>query len=395
MTGGGVEVNKADDGRGGVFPPQSTPILRVRGEETSPLQEPPAIRCEPSWASDWAIGLRLWLERGGRAVLGDGRLELLEGIHSHRSISAAARNMGMSYRRAWLLVQDINEAAGLPLVEAVTGGRRGGGAHLTAQGVQAIALFRTVRQQLRQEAAALLPRVMLDTEAATVHVAAAVSLEEVLGQLLADYALHRPGLHVRTIYGASDELADLVLAGAPTDLLLAADPSPLDRLQAVGLVQPDSRALLAENSLAAIGLAGNPVPVRKPPDLLRLPHVAVAGPACPLGVYTRAYLQHLGLHDSLLSRAAVVDSSRSVVSAVRAGRAAAGLVYGSDAAHAEGCRVLFRVRRPPTPIRYSGAVVRRGQQADEARRLLDFLVSTRAAPRFRRCGFRSVTRSSR
>ena len=51
----------------------------------------------------WTVRLRVWVERDGRAVLGPGRLELLEGIDRHHSISAAARAMGMSYRHAWLL----------------------------------------------------------------------------------------------------------------------------------------------------------------------------------------------------------------------------------------------------------------------------------------------------
>src|SRR5262245_38138155 len=167
---------------------------------------------------DWAVGLRVWVEREGRAVLGPGRLELLEGIERHHSISEAARQMGMSYRRAWLLVQSINEAAGEPLVAAATGGLHGGGARLTPRGVRAVALFRELQAQLTQTAGALLPGLARGAGAACLHVAAAVSLEEVLGQLLADYALLRPGVRVRTIFGASDELADHLLAGGPADL---------------------------------------------------------------------------------------------------------------------------------------------------------------------------------
>ena len=65
-----------------------------------------------SWGSDWTVGFRVWVERAGRAILGKGRLELLEAIDRWHSISAAARQIGMSYRRAWLLVQSVNEAAG-------------------------------------------------------------------------------------------------------------------------------------------------------------------------------------------------------------------------------------------------------------------------------------------
>lgn len=90
----------------------------------------------------WGVRVRVWVERDGRKVLGPGRVELLTLIGEHHSISAAARHMGMSYRRAWTLVRDMNEAAGEPLVSANTGGSGGGGAELTARGREAVALYR-------------------------------------------------------------------------------------------------------------------------------------------------------------------------------------------------------------------------------------------------------------
>lgn len=91
--------------------------------------------------SEWGLKVRVWVERDGRKVLGPGRVELLEHIAREHSISAAAKQMGMSYRRAWSLVQDMNEAAGVPLVEASTGGSGGGGAAVTAHGREAIRLY--------------------------------------------------------------------------------------------------------------------------------------------------------------------------------------------------------------------------------------------------------------
>src|SRR5438132_3121920 len=149
------------------------------------------------WSSNWTVGVRIWVERSGHAILGKGRLELLEGIDSQRSISAAARQMGMSYRRAWLLVQSINEAAGELLVEAATGGTHGGGARLTALGRQAVAVFREIQDRLYQAAASSLPDLVQGPEAPTIHVAAAMSLEEAVSQLLTDYALLKPAVRVR------------------------------------------------------------------------------------------------------------------------------------------------------------------------------------------------------
>jgi molybdate transport system substrate-binding protein len=129
--------------------------------------------------------------------------------------------------------------------------------------------------------------------------------------------------------------------------------------------------------------------VRRPADLLGagVTRVALAAPSCLLGAYTRAYLEKLGLYEALLGRAVLVDHSRAVVAAVQAGQAEAGLVYTSAVGAAPGCRVLFRVPRPPLPIRYAGAVVTRARRPEQAARFLAFLASAQAARRFRCCGF--------
>jgi len=71
--------------------------------------------------------------RGGRAI-GPGKIELMELIDKHGSISEAGRQMGMSYRRAWLLVDSLNRCFRGPLVVGQKGGRHGGGASLTKIG---------------------------------------------------------------------------------------------------------------------------------------------------------------------------------------------------------------------------------------------------------------------
>src|SRR5438552_4141971 len=208
------------------------------------------------WNSNWNVAVRVWVERAGQPILGQGRLELLEAIDRWHSISEAARQLGMSYRHAWLLVQSVNEAAGEPLVESAVGGSHGGGARLTPRGRQAAAVFREVQDQLRALAASLLPRLsQQSTEAPAVHVAAAVSLEGILGDLLADFAVLQPLITVRTVFGASDELATHLLAGAPADLFLSADARQVDRLAAAGSVKTSSRTVLAGNDLAAVAPA--------------------------------------------------------------------------------------------------------------------------------------------
>src|SRR5262245_50623358 len=93
------------------------------------------------WAAEWRVGVRVWVERNGEAVLGEGRAELLAAIDSERSITKAAKAAGMSYRRAWNLIQEINTAAGETLVEAAVGGATGGGARLTDRGRFAVEVY--------------------------------------------------------------------------------------------------------------------------------------------------------------------------------------------------------------------------------------------------------------
>jgi molybdate transport system regulatory protein len=100
----------------------------------------------------WTLKVRVWVDRNGVKVLGPGRADLLEHIDRLRSISAAARQMNMSYRRAWSLVRAMNDAAGEPLVEAVTGGPHGGGAALTARGREALAEYRALVARLHDAA---------------------------------------------------------------------------------------------------------------------------------------------------------------------------------------------------------------------------------------------------
>lgn len=85
------------------------------------------------------ISLRFDLE-GGR--LGPGKVDLLERIDQFGSIAAAGRSVGMSYRRAWYLVAELNDLFGRPLVEKHHGGKAGGGAVLTDLGRTVVGRYR-------------------------------------------------------------------------------------------------------------------------------------------------------------------------------------------------------------------------------------------------------------
>jgi molybdate transport system regulatory protein len=93
--------------------------------------------------------LRVVVERD--IAIGPGKADLLEGIKETGSIAGAGRSMGMSYKRAWYLIETMNRCFKSPLVEASKGGRAGGGARLTELGHEVLARYR--RMEALTEAA--------------------------------------------------------------------------------------------------------------------------------------------------------------------------------------------------------------------------------------------------
>ncbi|MGO4166673.1 winged helix-turn-helix domain-containing protein [Novosphingobium sp. YAF33] len=94
------------------------------------------------------LKLQARLYCGEEIAMGPGKADLLESIEREGSISAAARAMGMSYRRAWLLVDAMNRCWSEPLVEAVAGGSHERGARITETGRTVLAQFRGLQSRM-------------------------------------------------------------------------------------------------------------------------------------------------------------------------------------------------------------------------------------------------------
>jgi len=88
------------------------------------------------------------------AMLGPGKADLLERIRETGSIAAAGRAMSMSYKRAWMLVEDMNRAFRDPLVDSTRGGAKGGGARLTEAGETVLAHYRKLEEIMTEAGAA-------------------------------------------------------------------------------------------------------------------------------------------------------------------------------------------------------------------------------------------------
>ena len=103
---------------------------------------------------------RLRVTAGDAIAIGPGKIALLEAIAETGSITAAAKSLDMSYRRAWMLIDELNHALTKPAVDSAKGGTRGGGTAVTAVGLRLIALYRDIEAKAAKACRAEVTRLM-------------------------------------------------------------------------------------------------------------------------------------------------------------------------------------------------------------------------------------------
>lgn len=91
---------------------------------------------------------------GDDISIGPGKVDLLRRIDETHSIAAAARSLAIPYKKAWLLLDSLNQALGRPVVETSSGGKGGGGAKLTSLGQQLVACYVALEERLNAESTA-------------------------------------------------------------------------------------------------------------------------------------------------------------------------------------------------------------------------------------------------
>ncbi|ALV04730.1 winged helix-turn-helix domain-containing protein [Roseateles depolymerans] len=97
--------------------------------------------------------LRMRITQGEQVAIGPGKIALLEALDQAGSITAAAKALGMSYRRAWLLIDELNHALREPAVTTAAGGAQGGGSVLTDSGRALVALYRQIEARAQAHCA--------------------------------------------------------------------------------------------------------------------------------------------------------------------------------------------------------------------------------------------------
>ena len=96
------------------------------------------------------IKLKIWLEKDGKAIFGLGKLNLLKAIEEEGSISKASKRIGMTYRRAWNLLEDIEINLGIKILKRKRGGRDGGYTKLTREAKDLIFKFENTANEIME-----------------------------------------------------------------------------------------------------------------------------------------------------------------------------------------------------------------------------------------------------
>ena len=225
--------------------------------------------------------------------------------------------------------------------------------------------------------------------AETVTVFAASSLKTALEEIAAGFGAET-GDQVRLSFAGSSAMARQIMAGAPADLFLSANPGWMDAVEAEGLLVAGTRRDLLGNALVLIGAPGGPE-VGLGDDLAAVlgdDRLAMAlFEAVPAGIYGKAALEALGQWEALAPHVAQAENVRAALALVATGAAPLGIVYRSDAQAEPRVRVLdtFAADTHP-PITYPVARIA-GRETPAADAFLAYLGGEAARAVFTRHGF--------
>lgn len=229
-------------------------------------------------------------------------------------------------------------------------------------------------------------------QAGEVTVFAAASLKNALDEAAKLYEA-KTGDEVIVSYAASSALAKQIESGAPADIFFSADLDWMDYLEKKGLIDVPSWHTLLGNTLVLIAPKNSSISLTIEKEF---PLLEALGPdgklamasvgSVPAGKYGKAALTYLGVWDAVASRVAQAENVRAALAFVAKAEAPLGIVYGTDAKSEPAVRVvgIFPAKSHPK-ILYPVALLNSAKP--EARKFLDFLLSSEAGPAFEAQGF--------
>ncbi len=207
-----------------------------------------------------------------------------------------------------------------------------------------------------------------------VTVSAAASLTDSFVALAKAFRAANPKVKVRLNFGSTSTLVAQIQAGAPSDVIAAADMSSVERLVASGNVVAGPR-VFARNNMAIAVKPGNPEKVKSIKDLARLKTIAMCGKAAPCGVYASSVLSRAGVvvKESNITRG--VDA-KATLGAVVTGDADAAIVYKTDViAAGKSVQAVDISTSSNVKAAYGIASIRGSKNGSLAKAFVDFVLS--------------------
>ena len=349
---------------------------------------------------DYKINGSLWIECEGEEFFGRGCVKLLRLIEQTGSINKAAKEMGMSYKKAWEMINELNTQAAKPLVITQAGGEKGGGSIITEETKTLIAYHKKSRERflsfLKKFSLIFFILLVLSVASFTqtkLTVAAAANVQYVLNELVKDFE-SSTGIKVDIILNSSGKITAQIKEGAPYDVFVSADIKYPQELYKSGYAI-DSPKVYANGLLV---LWTTKAGIKPESDLKILisgavKKIAIANPAtAPYGMASVEAMNYYKVYDKVKDKLVFGESISQTSQYINSGAADIGFtaksIVLSNEVHGKGTWIDVD-RKAYNPIRQGAVILKHGNETnrDAAQKFYDYLYSQKAKNILKKYGY--------
>jgi molybdate transport system substrate-binding protein len=224
-----------------------------------------------------------------------------------------------------------------------------------------------------------------------IHISAAVSLKDALGEIQKNYQAKNPQVTLLYNLGASGSLQKQIEQGAPADIFISAAPKQMNELEEKNLINKATRKNLVENKLVVIVPAESKLTIAKYEDLQQdaVQKIAIGETnVVPAGQYAQQVLKKLGIWDTIKEKVVYAKDVRTVLAYTETGNVEAGIVYKTDAASSSKVKIAATAPEGShQPIVYPVAVLSGTKQSKAADDFVAYLFGAESKAIFEKNGF--------
>ncbi|MFD1178814.1 molybdate ABC transporter substrate-binding protein [Paenibacillus puldeungensis] len=222
-------------------------------------------------------------------------------------------------------------------------------------------------------------------------ISAAASLTESMEEIAKVYETKHTNIKLTYNFGGSGTLQRQIEQGAPADLFISAGKKQTDELLKAGKLEPELTKFFLKNELVLVVPKKSNLEIQTLDDLTEdtVSEIAIGMPdSVPAGKYAEQVLHFYKLWDALQPKLVLTKDVKQVISYVDTDNVDAGFVYKTDAAHAQGVKMILTMDpKSHDPIEYQAGVVSASKHPDEAKTFFEFLFSEEVQHVFNKYGF--------